>query len=86
MITSVIGMGIKVCVTVWWRDFWKNLEDVPFNEDADGRLVLANDYRFMVGSREIAMFPKGTDREEIWHWFDENHPKGVAHLLYRVKK
>ncbi len=63
--------------------FWKNLEDVPFNEDADGRLVLANDYRFMVGSREIAMFPKGTDREEIWHWFDENHPKGVAHLLYR---
>lgn len=63
--------------------FWKNLEDVPFNEDADGRLVLVNDYRFMVGSREIAMFPKGTDREEIWHWFDENHPKGVAYLLYR---
>lgn len=61
----------------------ENLEDVPFNEDADGRLVLANDYRFMVGSREIAMFPKGTDREEIWHWFDENHPKGVAYLLYR---
>lgn len=63
--------------------FWKNLEDVPFNEDADGRLVLANDYRFMVGNREMAMFPKGTDREEIWHWFDENHPKGVAYLLYR---
>ena len=65
------------------EEFWNNLEDVPFNEDADGRLVLANDYRFMVGSREIAMFPKGTDREEIWHWFDENHPKGVAYLLYR---
>lgn len=45
--------------------FWKNLEDVPLNEDADGRLVLANDYRFMVGNREIAMFPEGTDREEF---------------------
>ena len=24
----------------------------------------------------------GTGREEIWHWFDERHSKGVAFLLY----
>ena len=27
-------------------------------------------------------FPAGTDREDIWKWFDEIHPKGVHYLLY----
>jgi len=27
-------------------------------------------------------FPAGTHREDIWHWFDERHSKGVAYLLY----
>lgn len=27
-------------------------------------------------------FPAGTYREEIWHWFDEKHSKGVHYLLY----
>ena len=27
-------------------------------------------------------FAAGTHREEIWHWFDERHTKGVAYLLY----
>ena len=26
-------------------------------------------------------FPQGTDREEIWKWFDERHSKGVVFLL-----
>lgn len=25
---------------------------------------------------------EGIHREEIWHWFDERHSKGVAYLLY----
>ena len=48
---------------------WKDLEDVVFNEDPDGCLVLESDYQLMIGNREVAMFPAGTDREEIWHWF-----------------
>ena len=24
----------------------------------------------------------GTHREIIWHWFDRQHSRGVAHLLY----
>lgn len=24
----------------------------------------------------------GVGREEIWHWFDERHSKGVVYLLY----
>ena len=27
-------------------------------------------------------FPAGTHREEIWHWFDEQHSKGVYYLLH----
>lgn len=27
-------------------------------------------------------FPAGTHREDIWHWFDERHSKGVTYLMY----
>lgn len=56
---------------------WKLLEDKPFDEDEDGRLVLCEDW---------FGFPAGTDREEIWHWFDENYNDGVAALLYEKEK
>ena len=65
--------------------FWKNLSDVPFTEDEDGRLILEKEYKLMFGSREIAVFPAGTDREEIWHWFDEKHPKGVVYLMNGIE-
>ena len=62
--------------------FWKNLSDVPFTEDRDGRLILEKEYKLMFGSREIVTFPTGTEREEIWHWFDEHYYGGVVKLLY----
>ena len=31
---------------------------------------------------EFLGFPEGTDRIEIWQWFDERYPKGVVALLY----
>lgn len=62
--------------------FWKNLADVSFHEDKEGKLVLEKDYRLVIDTREVASFPAGTDREEIWHWFDERHPNGVVYLLY----
>lgn len=27
-------------------------------------------------------FECGTHRETVWHWFDERHSKGVAHLMF----
>lgn len=30
---------------------------------------------------EFLGFPVGTDRFEIWHWFDEHYSGGVAKLL-----
>ena len=57
---------------------WKELENIPFDEaDSPSGLVLAEDWWG---------FPKGTDREEIWHAFDDNHSKGVAFLLYGEEK
>lgn len=49
---------------------WKQFEDVPMNPDTE-RI-----------EEEFIGFPAGTDREDIWHWFDERHSKGVVYLLY----
>lgn len=55
------------------ESLWDLLEDVPFDDGADGELYLAEPFY---------IFEEGTSREEIWHWFDEHHPKGVYYLLY----
>lgn len=54
---------------------WDSLADVPFDENENGELVIAEDWEH---------FHKGDSQEDIWHWFDERHSKGVAWLLYRV--
>lgn len=54
------------------EQFWEELEDVPFSENKDGELILEKDWLY---------FLAGTTREEIWHWFDDNHSKGVYWLL-----
>lgn len=54
---------------------WDELEDVPFNEQ-EYKPVLSEDW---------FIFDKGTEREDIWHWFDEYHSKGVFWLLYEYK-
>ena len=56
---------------------WLELSDVPFDELEDGTLVLAEDWW---------LFPKGTDREDIWHYFDEHYPEGVYALLYEFPR
>ena len=49
---------------------WADFADVPMNPETEEI------------EQDFMHFPAGTNREEIWHWFDENHSKGVAHLLY----
>lgn len=56
---------------------WSELTDVPFDKSATpSGLVLAEDWW---------RFKKGTDREEIWRFFDM-HSKGAAFLLYGKNK
>ena len=30
-------------------------------------------------------FPAGTNRLEVWHWFDDRYSKGVSFLLYGIQ-
>lgn len=49
---------------------WDALADVPVNLDTEQT------------ESSFLHFPAGTDREEIWQWFDQRYSKGVAYLLY----
>lgn len=67
--------GLDEITTLTERDaalesLWHEFEDIPMNPETE-----CMDAPFLD-------FPAGTHREDIWHWFDERHSKGVAHLLY----
>ena len=47
---------------------WETLTDVNIDED---ECIEQNWF----------VFPVGTYREDIWHWFDEHHSKGVGWLM-----
>lgn len=48
---------------------WDTLTDIPVDENT---------------CLEIPwfVFEKGTYNEDIWHWFDDRHSKGVWYLIY----
>ena len=52
------------------EELWAELEDVPMDPETE-RI-----------EQEFFGWPTGTKREEIWHWFDKRHSKGIAYLLY----
>ena len=51
---------------------WEELEDIPVYEDENYELCLDADW---LG------WNKGTSVDEIWHWFDAHHSKGVGWLM-----
>lgn len=53
---------------------WAEFGDVPMNPETE-----CMDEPFLG-------FPAGTHREDIWHWFDERHSRGVAYLLHGPQK
>lgn len=44
---------------------WEAFGDVPVGDDD----AIETDFLH---------WPRGTDRFEIWHWFDDHHSKGIA--------
>lgn len=52
------------------EELWDEFADVPMNPETEEM------------EEPFLHFPAGTNREEIWRWFDERHSKGVAYLLY----
>lgn len=47
---------------------WDTLEDINIDD-------------YECTEQDWFVFPKGTPREDIWHWFDEHHSKGLAWLF-----
>lgn len=45
---------------------WKQFEDLPMDPDTEKI------------EEPFLSFPAGTDREDIWHWFDERHSKDIS--------
>ena len=70
------NVGLSIIKDVLNEEKWRELADVPFEENEHGLLVLENDWLH---------FNKGTNREEIWHWFNGEHSKGVHFLLYEFE-
>lgn len=54
------------------EELWGKFGDIPMNPETE-----CIEEPFMG-------WATGTHREEIWHWFDERHSKGVVYLLYGV--
>lgn len=55
-------------------ELWYIFTDVPIDKDE----CIDEDFH---------LWPKGTDRFDIWHWFDEQSPNGVYEMLYnRIPK
>lgn len=52
------------------KQLWAELTDIPMNPNTECM------------EAQFLHFPAGTEREDIWHWFDERYSKGVAGLLY----
>ena len=52
------------------EELWGQLEDIPMNPETEQL------------EEPFMHFPAGTDKEDIWHWFDERYSKGIAYLLY----
>lgn len=48
---------------------WSEFSNIPVNEDDD---TIDEDFYF---------WSKGTDKMEIWHWFDDRYSKGLAEGL-----
>lgn len=52
------------------EDLWDRFGDVPMNPETE-----------CIEEAFLGWGP-GIEREEIWHWFDKRHSKGVHYLLY----
>lgn len=53
------------------KDLWKILGDIPVTDDGDIEL-------------QFLHFPVATDREEIWHWFENTFHISVYELMFNL--
>lgn len=49
---------------------WEQLEDIPINETGENI------------EEDFYKWKKGTEKEEIWHWFDIRIPEGIENRYF----
>ena len=54
------------------KDLWKELGDIPINDDEEIE-------------EPFLHFEKGTDRYEIWHWFEEQNDSFIIGEIFNGK-
>ncbi len=59
------------------RDLWNALGNINVHEDEDGALVT---------EQQFLHFPPGTDREDIWHWFEETFDIVLGEWIFSGKE
>lgn len=52
---------------------WKEFQSVPVDRNENLRVVWY-------------AFPKGTNKNEVYGWFNRHHSKGLSYLMEEVKK
>lgn len=52
------------------KELWHKFGDVPMNPETEQI------------EEGFYIWNAGTDREDIWHWFDEHYDRGVVALCY----
>ena len=57
------------------KQLWSEFGDAPIDYDDP-------DYPDGVLEYDWLVFDAGTDKMEIWHWFDEHYSKGVYKLMF----
>lgn len=50
------------------QELWSQLSDIPVNNNDEIE-------------EDFLDFPAGTDKFDVWNWFDEQCPKGLAEDL-----
>lgn len=56
-----------------FEELWDRFTDIPINNDGEIQETFEH-------------FNIGTDREEIWHWFEEEYDVSVEELIYKEGK
>lgn len=59
-----------------FESLWEEFGDVLIDYDNP-------DYPDGIIEEDWFIFEAGTDRMEIWHWFDEHYSKGVYKLMFK---
>ncbi|WP_336769825.1 hypothetical protein [Bacillus bombysepticus] len=65
---------LKEALVLEIEELWNELGDIPFDENKNLELILTEPWLH---------FGAGTEREEIWRWFDNAHPEGLHWLMFK---